>query len=448
MLDHLVSRPPESAVVLTVVGRLDRAADRDCSRARIRDHIDLRRHFPEKEPWHNIYSIQRDIDIWRRQLHPDLRYSKRNLYHQLVVKQQQTYIMFHAIHHQSVLVLNSALVPHFSGIPMPQDMPFEVVRVSAAMVLQSARALSNISAHLVALEWDPTQIAPFFGYCMYASASMQISALPRRRGTGSQAWESLTNCMKLLKMMKPYWAVLERLVRIPYKSAHLKTFDSADIPISQWTRILPLYETQIANFRRAAATLPDTSGGANEDEDDDSTAAAAEEEEFLTSPKEDNGNPQDSAETSALQYSLRTLPQDAPTTSDRSSSRVRDTTSVPTVDSNRAVMLQNGVTTQAVFTSPGEAQHQEQDQEQDLNTNAAAASSMPPLPVQINNLPQAQLYNQGDEPSLPFETFQIPFQDSFPSLDAVGMTGIEDNDWLQLDMDSSLQARQAFNHLF
>ncbi|KAL2214502.1 hypothetical protein CC79DRAFT_1328403 [Sarocladium strictum] len=393
--------------------------------ARIRDHIDLRRNFPEKEPWHHIYSIQKDIDVWRRQLHPDLRYSKRNLYHQLVVKQQPTFVMFHAIHHQSVLVLNSALVPHFSGIPMPQDMPFEVVRVSAALVLQSARALANISAHLIALEWDPTQIAPFFGYCMYASASMQISALPRRRGTGSQAWESLTNCMKLLKMMKPYWAVLERL----------------------WTRILPLYETQMANFRRAAATLPEVSRSTQEDEDDDS-AAAAEDEEFLTSPQGDTSNPQDSTETSALQYSLRTLPQDAPTSSERSSTQVRDTTSMAAVETDRTFAPETGNAKKVVFADPGEARHQNKDQEHDSETNAAAASSAVHLPVNMNGLPQDPLYNQAVDSAVSFEPFQIAFQDSFPSLDALDMAGLEDNDWLQLDMDSSSQARQAFNHLF
>jgi hypothetical protein len=185
----------------------------------------MRRKFPQKEAWFNAYILQKEISTWASQLHPDLQYSKRNLYHQLVVKQQPVYIMLHALHHQCLLVLNSSLVPHFSGIAMPQDMPAEVVRVSAAVVMQSARALSDISAHVVALEWDPTQIAPFVGYCIYAAASVQMSTLPRRSSPNSPIGENLTNCMKLLKLMKPYWAVTDRLVgstKCPCSDQHFR----------------------------------------------------------------------------------------------------------------------------------------------------------------------------------------------------------------------------------
>ncbi len=172
----------------------------------------MRRNFPHWEAWVNAFSLQKEISNWAAQLPPDLGYSKRNLYHQLVVKQQPIYVLLHALYHQSCLVLNSSLVPHFSGLAPTADMPLEIIQISAAVALRSAQALSDLSAHLVALEWDPTQIAPFVGYCMYVAASVQMSVLLPNWEAGDARWSRLTHCLQLLKLMKPYWTILDRLV--------------------------------------------------------------------------------------------------------------------------------------------------------------------------------------------------------------------------------------------
>ena len=182
------------------------------ARARIQDHIDMRRRFPQKEAWVNAFLLQNELSTWTSHLHPELVYSRRNLYHQFVVKQQPVYAMVHALHQQCSLVLNCSLVPHFSGLTLTPDLPLEVVRVSASVALKSAEALSDMSAHLMALEWDPNQIAPFVGYCMYVAGSVHISVLSRQREPDNTAYENFKRCLKLLKLMKPYWTVLDRLV--------------------------------------------------------------------------------------------------------------------------------------------------------------------------------------------------------------------------------------------
>jgi hypothetical protein len=167
-----------------------------------------------KEAWVNAFTLQSELSTCAAQLAPELTYSKRNLYHQLVVQQQPVYVMLHALHQQCCLVLNASLVPHFSGLPVAPGMPVEVVRVSAAIAMRSAKTLSDMSADLVALEWDPTQIAPFVGYCMYVAASIHLAVLPQEGESEPQnsGWENLTKCLRLLKLMKQYWAVLDRLV--------------------------------------------------------------------------------------------------------------------------------------------------------------------------------------------------------------------------------------------
>lgn len=184
----------------------------DICRGRIRDNIETRRTSPAKDQLTTIYGLQNDLSSWYSNLPPSLSYSKRNLYEQLVMKHHTLYALMHAAYQQCRLVLHSSLVPQFSGVAFLEGVPIEAVRVSAEIALSSAQSLSQLSADLLALEWDPTQIAPFFGYCMYVSASIHMTVLDKDNHLGGAARRNLMLSLKMLRAMKPYWKILERLV--------------------------------------------------------------------------------------------------------------------------------------------------------------------------------------------------------------------------------------------
>lgn len=184
----------------------------DICRGRIRDNIETRRTSPAKDQLTTIYGLQNDLSSWYSNLPPSLSYSKRNLYEQLVMKHHTLYALMHAAYQQCRLVLHSSLVPQFSGVAFLEGVPIEAVRVSAEIALSSAQSLSQLSADLLALEWDPTQIAPFFGYCMYVSASIHMTVLDKDTHLGGAARRNLMLSLKMLRAMKPYWKILERLV--------------------------------------------------------------------------------------------------------------------------------------------------------------------------------------------------------------------------------------------
>lgn len=130
-----------------------------------------------------------------------------------MVKQQPVFAVIHAQHHQCRLVLYSSIVPQFSGLALTNITTPEVVKTAAQVALSSARALSEIGADLLALEWDPSQVAAFFGYCMYAAASIHITLIfSSDRYVANEAYKNLTSSLKILKAMKPYWKVLGKLV--------------------------------------------------------------------------------------------------------------------------------------------------------------------------------------------------------------------------------------------
>jgi hypothetical protein len=192
----------------------------------------------------------------------------------------------------------------------------------------------------------------------------------------------------------------------------------------------------MANFRRAPVTPTEAP-----DEEDDKQDREEEEEEFLTSPKNNTGSQEETEETSVLHYSLRSLHQEMP---GRSSDLISDTASrLAVID----VTGSNKISPQGISVpdSPVSQQHQQYTQ-----TFSATGTAALNEQAHLNQRPGA-LVPQVDEFQLEqdsFEPLNIAFQGSFPSLDALDMDSIDGGNWFQLDMESSLQARQAFNHFF
>ena len=126
----------------------------------------------------DAFELEGQLLVWRSGLSEAFSYTKRNLYEQLVVNKQTLYVFVHALYHQCLLVLHSSLVPLFSGLDLPETVPPGVTSVSARTALRSAQEVSGIGADLLALDWDPTQIPAFVGYCMFVHQSILRSLVP------------------------------------------------------------------------------------------------------------------------------------------------------------------------------------------------------------------------------------------------------------------------------
>ena len=129
----------------------------------------------------------------------------------------------HALSHQCRVVLHGSLVPHFSGLPLQSAMPLEAVRTSARIALESAKAISQLGADLLALQWNPARLAPFVGYCMYVAASIHVALIISRDDIMARnARLNLLTSLNLLEAMKPFWNNLQRLVSniLHYQNLH------------------------------------------------------------------------------------------------------------------------------------------------------------------------------------------------------------------------------------
>ncbi|OQV04572.1 Fungal specific transcription factor domain-containing protein [Cladophialophora immunda] len=227
-----------------------------------------------------LFELEGRLSTWYSQLPDSLKYSKRNLYEQLVVLQQPVYTFVHALYHQCRLVLHSSLVPKFSGIRLDRAIPSEATALSARIALKSAQRISELGADILALDWDPAQIASFVGYCMYVSASIHIAFLCSRDATlAVPARANLMASLKLLKSMKMYWTNLQRL----------------------WVRINMLYGAQMS---RRLASAREGMAGSTEPQ-----AHFSELDEVAGEPR-DVGQLAEPLADSVLDYTLRRLRPD------------------------------------------------------------------------------------------------------------------------------------------
>ena len=147
------------------------------ARVKVRNLVRVADRISGREWLAELFELEGRLSNWHSRLPSSFKYSKRILYEQLVVHQQPVYTFVQALYHQCRLVLHSSLVPKFSGIQLDRNIPAEATALSARIALKSAQKISELASDILALDWDPAQIASFVGYCAYVSASVHIAFL-------------------------------------------------------------------------------------------------------------------------------------------------------------------------------------------------------------------------------------------------------------------------------
>ncbi|KAF2995616.1 hypothetical protein E8E14_002930 [Neopestalotiopsis sp. 37M] len=181
--------------------------------ARVCDHMEMRKRVPMSETITSLFALDHTIRRWNEGLPEAFKYNRENLHEQLVVKQEPFFSTIHTSYHQFRLVLHSTLVPGFGGRAAPEELPLEFVEGYARVALNSVQTLSTIARDLQAIDWDPATLAPFMGYCMYASTTIHVNILKRTSHAAATTRSNILAALRLLQGMKPHWRYMERFVR-------------------------------------------------------------------------------------------------------------------------------------------------------------------------------------------------------------------------------------------
>lgn len=181
-------------------------------RARIRDHIASRRTSAANEILTNMLNLQQDLNEWLTTLPSSMTYSKKNLFEQIIHKQESLFGTLHAMQHHSRLVLHSSLLPRFGG-SLSSSLPAEAVKMSTEATVRSAQALAELAGDLLAFNCNFQAMPPYLGYCMYVAGSIHVTMV-NSTALGELARRNLSLNLAVLQAMKPFWTILDRLVSV------------------------------------------------------------------------------------------------------------------------------------------------------------------------------------------------------------------------------------------
>lgn len=160
-----------------------------------------------------LFALDQQLTEWYSALPASMTYTRDNLHEYCDLKQDPWFVVMHTVYHQSRIVLHSAMVPHFSGIPLQHAVPRAAVRTCARTAPEGARRISEMAADLNGLNVDAAKLPPFTRYCMYVSASILLAFISSKdEGLGETARSGLVSVLKVLESMKTCWKHLDKLV--------------------------------------------------------------------------------------------------------------------------------------------------------------------------------------------------------------------------------------------
>lgn len=183
--------------------------------ARIHDHIEQRKRVSAKQSLIELLDLDHWLSNWMRTMAPDLVYNKSNLCKHTSEGNQMTFVLLHSGFHQCRMILHATVVPQFGGLSASNEISPETVRISAVTALNNANAIAGLAADLLELDIDPSRLPPIVGHSMYVAATIHITFISASHtDLSNSARKGLTSTLAVLKLMKPYWANLQKLVRI------------------------------------------------------------------------------------------------------------------------------------------------------------------------------------------------------------------------------------------
>lgn len=255
------------------------------NRTKVCDYLENRKGLAVSESMAQLFALDQQLTEWYSDLPASMAYTRDNLHEFCNLKQDQWFVAMHTIYHQGKIVLHSAMVPHFSGIPLQHAVPRAAVRTSARTALEGAKLMSEMAADLNSLNVDAARLPPFTGYCMYVSASILIAFISSRdEALAATARSGLVSVLKVQEAMKLCWKNLEKLVR-PERGNFWReqVFNSI-----QWARVILLYQTQLRYNKASASTAVANTGSGSATHDIDDLSAVRRDDGGLAEPLQDS----------------------------------------------------------------------------------------------------------------------------------------------------------------
>lgn len=182
-------------------------------RSKARDLIESRSQYTASEYTSHLNTLDSALKAWELELPSALAYSTGTLLHQVVENKRYTYCLMMAAYYQSRLIIHLSMVPFFMGSASADGNNIGAIKVSTRKAIEITSSILNFAADLRAIDHDLSRLTPFFGYCMYSAAAVQI-AFYFATGNSIERDTNISAALDILRVMKSHWAGLRGLVSL------------------------------------------------------------------------------------------------------------------------------------------------------------------------------------------------------------------------------------------
>ena len=162
--------------------------------------------------WHpesHLAVLRRQASRFVEELPKKLEYSTETLRDYAAEKLANQFLYLHIAFNQVILFLNKFAIPSTPGGEIPSDMPEDFVNSAAKAAIDSA---SKISSLLNEATNHPV-VAPFVGYCAFASSTVHIWGIfSKKTPLESACKQNLVYNVRYISRMKRHWGMFHYMV--------------------------------------------------------------------------------------------------------------------------------------------------------------------------------------------------------------------------------------------
>lgn len=124
-----------------------------------------------------------------------------------------TAFAIHSFYNLAMISLHSFLAPIFTGIPLNDSIPVEVIEICFRTTIHHVKSFVEMIQAFFSAGGKTSNLPPFVGYCCFATASVLASFLDQDVVLSANARGQLISCLVVLDDLQQYWIPLRRLVR-------------------------------------------------------------------------------------------------------------------------------------------------------------------------------------------------------------------------------------------
>lgn len=124
-----------------------------------------------------------------------------------------TTFAIHYFYNLAVIFLHSFLVQLFTGLPLDECVPIEVIEICARTTMYHVKTIVEMIHVFVSAGGRASDLPPFVRYCCFTTTTVYASFFDKDATISAELRRKVVSCLVVLDDLQRCWTPLKRLVR-------------------------------------------------------------------------------------------------------------------------------------------------------------------------------------------------------------------------------------------